>query len=316
MKKLILILGLTLSLNANAQTSGNCGPKDENGKYTDSCTWSYDSNTHTLKLSGDGYMSEFDGTRESEDKPYRTTAPWSSFSEEIYNVDIGGNLKNVGACAIYCFPNLENTTITAPIESLRYQALQAVRNVEIPSSVTDIGLYAFGSQSGLNSLVIPDSVKTIGDVAFAETGLSKLVLGSGIESLGADVFRGITSSPIIYCEDITPNRCANIVGENNPDYVDRIQPFTKDPLTGVYCIDDTYYASAELLVKDVACKDKKQCDEIALKAKSGFAFEFNGKFYASLKDMSKNQPIKKRIYTIDEANAVAGEKNRVSITYR
>ena len=42
----------------------------------------------------------------------------------------------------------------------------------------------------------------------------------------------------------------------------------------------------------------------------------NGKFYTSLSDWAKDNYIKKRIYTIDEANAVAGEKNRVSIKYR
>ena len=51
-------------------------------------------------------------------------------------------------------------------------------------------------------------------------------------------------------------------------------------------------------------------------SKQNAPFIVGGKFYASLDDLAQGKYIPKRIYTIDEANRVAGEKNRVSIRYR
>ncbi len=45
-------------------------------------------------------------------------------------------------------------------------------------------------------------------------------------------------------------------------------------------------------------------------------YYLNGKFYNSVNDMMHGNYIKKRIYTIDEANTVTGPVNRISIKYR
>ena len=317
MKK-ILILGLVLSFNANAQTSGNCGPTDENGSYTSSCTWSYDKTTKTLNITGDGYMSEsFGGYWDSDQGRYRTTAPWADFDQEIQNIDIGGNLKNIGSHAVYGM-YAPNVTISAPIEYISNQSLASARNIELPETLQTVNAYGLAWTSSTNAIILPESVKTIGDGAFWWTSATKIILGSNITSIGENSFVGGYNEDhlVIYCENTTEDRCSNLIGEHNSDYVSKIKPFTKDKNTGVYEVDGTYYANAELLVKEQACTDKAQCDEIALKAKNGLAFEFNGKFYASLDDLAQGNYIPKRIYTIDEANRVAGEKNRVSIRYR
>lgn len=316
MKK-ILILGLVLSFNANAQTSGNCGPIDENGSYTSSCTWSYDKTTKTLNITGDGYMASFSGYLDSDQGRYRTYAPWADFDREIQNVDIGGNLKNIGAYTVYGM-YAPNVTISAPIEYISAQSLASARNIELPETLQTVNAWGLAWTSSTNAIILPESVKTIGDGAFWWTGATKIILGSNVTSIGEDSFvSGYNEDHlVIYCENTTEDRCSNLIGEHNSDYVSKIKPFTKDKNTGVYEVDGTYYANAELLVKDQACSDKVKCDEIALKAKNGLAFEFNGKFYASLDDLAQGKYIPKRIYTIDEANRVAGEKNRVSIRYR
>ncbi|MBR1915856.1 MAG: leucine-rich repeat protein [Alphaproteobacteria bacterium] len=320
MKK-ILILGLVLSFNANAQsaTSGNCGPKDENGEYTSSCTWNYDKTTKTLNITGDGYMAEsFDGYLDSNQDRYRTRAPWADFDREIQNVDIGGNLKNIGAYAVYGMP-APNVTISAPIEYINDQSLASARNIELPETLQTVNNSGLAWTSSTNAIILPESVETIGDRAFWWAGATKIILGSNVTSIGEDSFvSGYNEDHlVIYCEDTSQDRCSNLIGEHNSDYVSKLQLFTKDKDTGVYEVDGTYYANAELLVKDQACTDKAQCDEIALKAKNGLAFEFNGKFYASLDDFLTGNYERKRIYTIDEANRVAGEKkscvNQVSI---
>lgn len=54
--------------------------------------------------------------------------------------------------------------------------------------VTEIGDAAFFQCENISSVVIPDSVLTIGALAFAETNLEKVVLGKGVQSVGTDAF--------------------------------------------------------------------------------------------------------------------------------
>ena len=314
MKKLLFILSLVLSFNTHAQTSGNCGPKDENGAYTSSCVWNYDEKTHTLSFTGDGYMESF-GANEDVSGRWHTKAPWRDFDQEIEYVNIGGNLKNISGCSVYGFTNLKDMSITAPIESFGQEVFSNLQNFEIPSTVKVINAMGL-AHTKADSLVIPDSVKYIGEWAFEYTQASKIILGSNLESIDSNAFYGTKENLEIYCEDTSQNRCRDLISQNNSDYVGKLKYFTKDETTGVYNVDETYYADANLLAKGISCQSKSQCDEIALKAKNGLDFEFNGKFYTSLKDLKNANYIKKRIYTIDEANAVAGDKNRVSIKYR
>ena len=50
--------------------------------------------------------------------------------------------------------------------------------------------------------------------------------------------------------------------------------------------------------------------------KDGKEYFYNNRWYASPNDIGTTNHIKKRIYTINEANAVAGKVNSVKIRYR
>lgn len=67
---------------------------------------------------------------------------------------------------------------------------EAVVNLPIPSSVTEISANAFTGAS-IESVSIPSSVKTIGDVAFKDcASLSSVTLNSGVTSIGSNAFEG------------------------------------------------------------------------------------------------------------------------------
>ena len=64
-------------------------------------------------------------------------------------------------------------------------------SVTIGGSVTNIGLRAFSDCVGLENVVVPDSVESIGDYAFYGcSGLAGLTMGNGVASIGNHAFHG------------------------------------------------------------------------------------------------------------------------------
>ena len=69
-----------------------------------------------------------------------------------------------------------------------FYSSDSLTSVVIPDSVAGIGSYAFAYCYGLASITIPDSVTSIEDHAFYYAGLTKVVLGSGVKSIGQWAF--------------------------------------------------------------------------------------------------------------------------------
>lgn len=74
----------------------------------------------------------------------------------------------------------------------------------VPNSVTNIMLHAFRDNSSLTSVTIPNSVTSIGNYAFAFTGLTNVNIGNGLASLGNGVFLGCSSLTSAYFQGNTP----------------------------------------------------------------------------------------------------------------
>ena len=74
--------------------------------------------------------------------------------------------------------------------------------VILPDSLTTIGSYAFFNCSSLISITIPKNVKTIGEYAFYKTDLKEISL-NGIVTIGRDAFACCTSLYKINMSNIT-----------------------------------------------------------------------------------------------------------------
>ena len=72
-----------------------------------------------------------------------------------------------------------------------------LQSVKLPSSVTEIGPYAFAG-SALTEVTIPEGVTTIGASAFANTGLTEVTIPEGVTTIGgsAFVYTGLTEVTI------------------------------------------------------------------------------------------------------------------------
>ena len=77
----------------------------------------------------------------------------------------------------------------AIIETATNTLITGCQNTVIPNSVTNIGVYAFASCSGLTSITIPNSVTSIGDNAFSGcNGLTSVIIPSSVTSIGDGAF--------------------------------------------------------------------------------------------------------------------------------
>ena len=108
-----------------------------------------------------------------------------------------------------------------PIKTIYREAFQNNRNITsvvIPDTVTSIGDYAFSYCSNLNSVVIGDSVTSIGDYAFSRcTNLSSVVIGDSVTSIGGYAFYYCSNlNSVVIPDGVTSignyafSRCSNL----------------------------------------------------------------------------------------------------------
>ena len=68
---------------------------------------------------------------------------------------------------------------------------KGIESIVIPNGVTSIGSGAFSDCRSLTSVAIPDSVTSIGDKAFENCfSLTSVAIGNGVTSIGLGAFRG------------------------------------------------------------------------------------------------------------------------------
>ena len=215
----IAVLFATLPLgecnfNVSAATSG----------YTGACTWSLDGTV--LTISGYGEMKDYTSL----------STPWGTSITKVviqygvtgigdgafYNcqkltsISIGDSVTRIGRSAFdgtAYYNNADNWEDdvlyigkyliasrssksgkyiikdgTKCIGPHAFANRSGLTSIMIPDSVKSIGMYAF-SYSGLTSIIIPDSVKSIGVYAFTYCGsLKSAVIGNGVTSIGEGAF--------------------------------------------------------------------------------------------------------------------------------
>ncbi|MCD8049191.1 MAG: leucine-rich repeat domain-containing protein [Clostridia bacterium] len=193
--------------------SGTCG---------DNLTWTFDSDTGILTVSGTGDITDI-------------LQPWLSFRTNIISVVIsdgvtsigneafsngtaltsvliGNSVTTIGSGAFAYCSKLASVSISNSVTTISdgaFYECTALTSVTIPNSVTSIGEGAFGWCTALTSVSIGNNVTTIGNSVFAHCSeLTSIMIPSSVTSIGSHAFA--------YCTSLT-----NItVDENNENYCD------------------------------------------------------------------------------------------------
>ena len=306
MKKLFFTLTLTLipfytfAYEGTISQSGSCGATDAD------CHYDLYEDGH-LEISGTGKMSDFY-------YPTGNAAPWAPddgpdiYDNPVKSVNING-VTSIGQWAFLWCNNLEN--------------------VQISDSVKEVNTGAF-EQSGnhIENIIIPSSVEKITGWAFTNSDTANIIIEGTPELIG-NVFTN-TRNAKIYCSSEID--CTNKGVYHDIDYQGTVIPYDKD--SGVYILDGQMYTTPiDMANTQNACVDMDTCKAKVLKNKgycssdeacaamveaenANHPIEYKNKSYATIDDLLKGKHMPKRIYIIDEANRVAGTKNRVSIKYR
>ena len=154
-----------------------------------------------------------------------------------------------------------------------------IENIVIEEGITAIGSHAFYNASSLENITMPDSLTSIGWNAFnGTTKLTSVIIPNSVTGIGGNsTYPPFTETVTsLYCSEAQKNICRQALEGSGLDVEEVLKTYQK--------YGDKYF--------------------------------YDGKFYKSPNDIGTTNNIKKRIYTIDEANFVAGDKNRVSIRYR
>ncbi len=163
-------------------------------------------------------------------------------------------------------------------------SMSLLEEVVLPDTIESIGAYAFHGATSLSIIDIPENVKKIYDYAFQNSyNLTALSLPESLFQQGGDVKNNIL-----------------------PD----------SGITSLYC-PKAYEQKCRKILKGSGFKDTAIENILKFYTKSGNEYFYDGKFYQSASDITINNNIKKRIYTLEEANRVAKPTgNTVRIKYR
>ncbi len=119
------------------------------------------------------------------------------FDDYEYNVINGGNvsiMNYIGKSSEIVIPSEINGRPVIKIEMASFSGNRNIKKIVIPDSIKTIGQNAFSSCTALKEIVIPDSVKQIGVSAFSDcTSLERAVISNGIATVGAFMFRNCYS---------------------------------------------------------------------------------------------------------------------------
>ena len=158
-------------------------------------TWSLDTSTGVLTLSGEGSINDYGLELKG-----ITTAPWGTYHADIKEVVIQSGVTSIGDCAFYGCNSLTSVTIPEGVTSIGNHAFDGCRSlasVTIPSSVTSLGSNAFYAVSLKEVHITGNSVPTFTPSQIGATSAIIFVPSGMYEAYAADENWGAYNKQII-----------------------------------------------------------------------------------------------------------------------
>ena len=242
MKKIIsLLLSLAMLLTITSGLNLTAFADVKTGKCGDNVTYSLDTETGVLTISGTGDMAD-----------YSTYSPFDD-NNSVESVIIENGVTSIGGGVFEYCTSLISVTIPNSVTSIGDSAFfgcTSLTSVTIPNSVTSIGDSAFYNCTSLTSVTIPNTVTSIGDSAFYNcTSLTGVTIPDSVTSIGRSAFSTCKSlisvtipNSVTSIGDYAFYVCyftsENFVNNSNVELDYSSKPTIVDTDAGGFCIKD------------------------------------------------------------------------------
>ena len=226
MKKVIsLFLSLAMLLSIVSVVDFSAFAYVKTGKCGTNVTYSLDTETGVLTISGTGYMKDYSG----KNSPFY-------YNSSVKSVIIENGVTSIGNQAFYGCASLTSITIPDSVTSIgeyAFYGCTSLASITIPNSVTSICYSAFSGCTSLTSVTIPDSVTSIGHSAFYNcTGLTSVTIPNSVTSIGQEAFFNCTSLTSVTIPDSVTSiseyafyNCTSLTSVTIPDSVTSISEY-------------------------------------------------------------------------------------------
>ena len=191
-----------------------------------------------------------------------------------------------------------------------------IKEVSI-SGITSIASHAFVG-SKITSIVIPDTVTSIGSYPFEGSTITSITLPASLKNLSAGVFATNRTIENVFIPDS--------LFENGSYFSDLA--LSGGHVKNLICSAEKQQACQEYLSNAKGYKsgpwpqpteplpNRDKIGVLTYRKDENGHIIFKNKKYASFSDIASGRYIPKRIYTVEEANAATGKKNKVMIKYK
>lgn len=180
----VIIVTTVFSINttiAFGATSGSCG---------NNVNWSYNETSKTLTLTGAGATNDY-GVGVTK------RVPWYSYKDQITTIVVSNGVTELGQLVFYNLTKLTSVSLPSSLEiidggTLNYGAFRectALQTITLPEGVKTIGAMAFRGCSSLRSIRFPNTLTSLGAGAFREcSNLETVTYGTGLKTTGVEAF--------------------------------------------------------------------------------------------------------------------------------
>lgn len=217
-----LFLAIILVMNLASVIA--CAAPEENGTCGKDLTWTFDSGSRTLTISGTGEMDDYDWGE----------SPWfeAGLDCSVQKIVVSDGVTDLGAYAFAGLVNAENVSLPEGLVSIgecAFSECQSLYSPVLPEGLLSIEERAFESCDSIESICLPASLISMGDQVFFWSGLKKIEVAENSESFSAkgNILYNKDKSELVFC---VPDKSGKVTV---PDSVKTIRRYAFSQCSGL-----------------------------------------------------------------------------------